>query len=89
MLGRAGLCTTVSRSTGCWRLASRLRLSATTSVARAAVPLALGASLTTASASNAAGTSLHSFTAKTIGGSALSMSDLAGKPVLMLNVASR
>ena len=55
---------------------------------RPMVPLALGASFVTASASSAAG-SLHTFTGKTIAGSALSLSDLAGKPVLMLNVASR
>ena len=34
-------------------------------------------------------TSLHTFSGKTIAGGSLSMDSLAGKPVIMLNVASR
>ena len=34
-------------------------------------------------------TSLHTYSGKTIAGGSLSMESLAGKPVIMLNVASR
>ena len=40
-------------------------------------------------ATRAMGTSIHTYAGKTIAGDELSMSALAGKPVLMLNVASR
>jgi len=40
-------------------------------------------------ASTSMASSIHTFSGKTMTGSTLSMGDLAGKPVLMLNVASR